>query len=157
MTKAKLTPPKHRPPAGSVLVTESTESLLRGLYTADHMLLADEPEDKGGTNLGPNPYDYLLMALGSCTSMTLRMYAEHKGLPVSNIEVTLKHERIHAEDCADCETKKGQLSRIERVIRYDGDLSPEQHQRFLQIADRCPVHRTLSAEIRIDTDYQAKD
>lgn len=153
MTKAKLTPPQQRPEAGTVLVTESTQSLLRGLYTADHMLLADEPLDKGGTNLGPNPYDFLLMALGSCTSMTLRMYAEHKSLPVSNIQVSLKHDRIHAEDCADCETKTGQLSRIERLISYDGTLSPEQHERFLQIADRCPVHRTLKSEIRIETRF----
>lgn len=137
--------------AGEVLITEQDAHFLRGMYTTEHQVLADEPTGKGGTDQGPNPYDLLLMSLGACTSMTLRMYANHKSLPVTNIEVRLRHSRIHAEDCADCETQAGKLDRIERIISYEGDLSKEQHQRFLEIADRCPVHRTLTGEIQIET------
>ena len=139
---------------GEVLVTEADAALLRGLHTSDHHWLADEPLDKGGSNRGPNPYDLLLMSLGACTSMTLRMYANHKSLPVEDIEVRLRHERIHAEDCADCEHKSGMVDRIERRIRYRGDLDERQHERFLQIADRCPVHRTLTGEIKVITHYE---
>lgn len=144
-------PERPRVNEGEVLITEQDANFLRGMYTIEHQVLADEPTDKGGTDQGPNPYDLLLMSLGACTSMTLRMYANHKSLPVMDIEVRLCHNRIHAEDCADCETKAGKLDRIERIISYQGDLTEEQHQRFLEIADRCPVHRTLTGEIQIET------
>ncbi|MAN52113.1 MULTISPECIES: bifunctional alpha/beta hydrolase/OsmC family protein [unclassified Marinimicrobium] len=143
--------------AGEVLITEQDAHFLRGLYTADHQWQADEPKDKGGSNQGPNPYDFLLMSLGACTSMTLRMYINHKELPVENLEVRLRHQRIHAEDCRDCETKDGMVSEIHRELSYEGSLSEEQHQRMLDIADKCPVHKTLKGEIRIRTTNTALD
>ncbi|MGA8258650.1 MAG: OsmC family protein [Arenicellales bacterium] len=136
---------------GEVLVTEEDRRFLRSMYTRSHHLRADEPGDKGGSDGGPDPYDLLLMSLGACTSMTLRMYANHKDLPVENIVVRLRHDRIHAKDCEECETTEGYVSRIERFIHYDGELSDEQHQRLMEIADKCPVHRTLKGEIRIVT------
>jgi len=136
---------------GEVLVTERDAAFLRGLYTSDHQWLADEPKDKGGSNQGPSPYELLLMSLGACTSMTLRMYANHKKLPVENIQVHLSHKRIHAQDCADCETGDGRVDEIERIIDYQGQLSEEQHQRFLDIADKCPVHKTLEGDIKVRT------
>ncbi len=136
---------------GEVLVTEQDAHFLRGLYTGDHQWQADEPKDKGGSNQGPTPYDLLLMSLGACTSMTLRMYANHKKLPMENLEVRLKHTRVHAEDCQDCEAKEGMVSEIVRELSYDGSLTDEQHQRLLEIADKCPVHKTLMGEIRIRT------
>lgn len=138
-------------PAETVLVTEEDNHFLRGLFTASHHLHADEPESQGGGNKGPNPYDLLLMSLGACTSMTLRMYANHKSLPVENIEVRLKQKRIHAEDCAECETKEGSITLIEREIHYDGELTQAQQERFMEVANRCPVHKTLSGEIAIKT------
>lgn len=140
-----------KPSVGEVLVTEENKKFLRNLYTQSHHYLADEPAVNGGSDLGPDPYELLLMSLGACTSMTLRMYANHKKLPVEGIEVRLKHDRIHARDCEDCESSDGYISRIERVIRYQGELSDEQHQRFMEIADKCPVHKTLKGEIQIVT------
>jgi uncharacterized OsmC-like protein/fermentation-respiration switch protein FrsA (DUF1100 family) len=138
---------------GEVVVTERAGGFLRGLYTEHHQLLADEPKGAGGTDLGPSPYDLLLMALGACTSMTIRMYAEHKGLALDDVEVRLKHDRIHVDDCeADCDEatraaadKQGRIEVIERVIDLTGDLSAEQRRRVLAIADRCPVHRTITS------------
>lgn len=121
-----------------------TEILARG-----HHLFADEPIALGGSNTGPNPYDYLLAALGACTSITLRMYADRKALPLDGIVVRLKHEKIHAEDCQECETKTGKLDRIEREIEMIGPLDGEQRGRLLEIADMCPVHRTLQSKIII--------
>jgi uncharacterized OsmC-like protein/alpha/beta superfamily hydrolase len=121
-----------------------TEILARG-----HHLVADEPIALGGANTGPNPYDYLLAALGACTSITLRMYADRKALPLDGIAVRLKHEKIHAEDCQDCETKTGRLDRMEREIELIGPLDNEQRTRLLEIADMCPVHRTLQSKIII--------
>jgi len=151
--KAPRTESQDRPEVDKdkVLITEKDKRFLRGLYTADHQLEADEPEAQGGSNRGPDPYDLLLMALGACTSMTLRMYANHKSLPVEDIEVTLSQRRVHAEDCEDCDSKEGSVTLIERNIRYRGELEPEQHERFLQIADRCPVHKTLKGNIEIKT------
>ncbi|WP_058554898.1 bifunctional alpha/beta hydrolase/OsmC family protein [Thiohalocapsa sp. ML1] len=138
---------------GQVVVTEREGRFLRGLYTEHHQLLADEPKGAGGTDLGPSPYDLLLMALGACTSMTIRMYAEHKGLPLDDVEVRLTHDRIHVDDCeADCDEatraaadKQGRIEVIDRVIELTGDLTPEQRRRILAIADRCPVHRTMTS------------
>jgi putative redox protein len=116
-----------------------------------HRLLADEPASVGGRDSGPGPYDLLLSALGACTSMTMRLYAERKALPLDRLTVTLSHAKIHAEDCAECETKVGLLDRIERVIGIEGDLSAEQRAKLIEIADKCPVHRTLTSEVSIIT------
>jgi putative redox protein len=114
-----------------------------------HRLTADEPGAAGGTDTGPTPYDYLLAALGTCTSMTVAMYARRKQWPLEGVEVTLQHSRIHATDCGECETKEGRIDRIEAAIALRGVLSDEQRSRLLEIADKCPVHRTLTSEIDI--------
>ena len=112
-------------------------------------LVADEPASVGGGNTGPTPYDYLLTALGSCTSMTLRMYADRKGWPLESAAVRLTHRKIHAADCSICETEKGMIDEIQREITLVGDLDREQRQRLMEIADRCPVHRTMHGEVAI--------
>jgi putative redox protein len=119
--------------------------------TGSHRMLADEPVSVGGQDSGPGPYDLLLAGLGACTSMTMRMYADRKSLPVDRISVTLKHSKIHAKDCAECETREGMLDQIDRVIGIEGALDADQRQRLMEIADKCPVHRTLQSEIRIVT------
>jgi putative redox protein len=116
-----------------------------------HAMLADEPETSGGNGTGPTPYDLLLAALGTCTSMTLRMYAQHKGLPLNRVSVRLAHEKVHAEDCARCEHASGRVDRITRWVYLEGDLSAEQRQRLIQIADRCPVHQTLHGQVEVHT------
>lgn len=116
-----------------------------------HRLLADEPVDVGGLGSGLGPYDLLLAALGACTSMTLRLYADQKKLPLTRVEVRLRHDRIYATDCAECETKEGLLDHIERVITLEGALDAGQRARLMEIADKCPVHRTLTSEICIHT------
>jgi putative redox protein len=116
-----------------------------------HVLAADEPAANGGNDTGLDPYGYLLAALGSCTAMTLRVYARMKKWPLHKVHVHLKHDKIYATDCADCETKEGKVDRIERTIELEGPLDEEQRQRLLEIADRCPVHRTLTSEIKIST------
>lgn len=134
---------------GEVLITEMNHRFLRGMYTSSHFARADEPLRFGGSDLGPTPYDLLLMSLGACTSMTLRMYASRKKLPLEDVQIRLLHERVHAEDCVDCEQK---LERITRRITLIGDLNREQRQRLLEIADRCPVHRTLESDPQIVTE-----
>jgi putative redox protein len=136
---------------GTVTVTEAgsgtyTQQILAG----QHRLVADEPRPIGD-DAGPTPYDLLLAALGACTSMTLRMYADRKGWPLKAVRVTLRHSRIHAEDCAHCETTKGWIDHIDRDVELTGDLDDDQRQRLRQIADRCPVHQTLTSEIDIAT------
>ena len=122
---------------------------VQNMRSGRHELIADEPEEVGGNDTGPGPYEYLLMGLGACTSMTLRMYAEHKQLPLERVTVRLSHHKIHARDCNDCETREGKVDEITREIILEGDLTQEQQQRLLEIANRCPVHRTLSSEIKI--------
>jgi uncharacterized OsmC-like protein len=117
----------------------------------DHAFMIDEPASSGGTDTGPTPYDLILAALGACTSMTMRLYADRKGIPLDDAEITLSHQRIHAEDCADCETKQGMLDEIKVTIRLVGNLTDEQKERLLQIAEVCPVHRSLAGEIKIRT------
>lgn len=114
-----------------------------------HVLTADEPHAAGGDDKGPNPYELLLAALGACTSMTLRMYAQMKNLPLTGVQVRLSHQKIHASDCADCETRDGKVDEIVREIRLEGDLDDAQRKRLLEIAGRCPVARTLASEIKI--------
>lgn len=123
-----------------------TEILANG-----HRLMADEPIAVGGADTGPNPYDYLMAALGACTGMTLRMYADLKEWPLDSVVVRLRHQKIHAQECHECETQSGKLDSIEREIELDGPLDGEQRQRLIEIADRCPVHRTLHSEIVIKT------
>jgi uncharacterized OsmC-like protein/alpha/beta superfamily hydrolase len=138
--------------AGTVVVSEAGEGIFPQLISAHgHLLRADEPVEAGGTDSGPGPYDFLLAGLGACTAMTLRLYAARKKWPLENAHVTLRHAKIHAEDCAECETKTGMLDRIDRVVRLDGPLDAEQKARLMEIADKCPVHRTLTSEIRIET------
>ena len=128
---------------GEVFVSELNKKFLRGLYTTGHDWLADEPEKYGGNNLGPTPYDLLLLSLGACTSMTLRMYANRKKLELDDVEVKLIHERVHAEDCEGCNDK---IERITRKIKLVGNLTEQERQRLLEIADRCPVHRTMESD-----------
>jgi len=134
---------------GQVLITEEGQKYMCRIQTSRHEILADEPEDKGGADLGPNPYELLLASLGSCTAITIRMYAERKQMPLTGVDVTLDHRRIHAEDCEECESEQGYVDRIDKRIALKGDLTDEQRQRLLQIADRCPVHKTLNSEILI--------
>src|SRR5215468_2660761 len=137
---------------GWIKVVESGEGkFTEHLLDGRHRLLADEPVAAGGTDRGPGPYELLLMALGACTTMTLRLYADRKRWPLARVSVELRHAKIHAEDCADCETKQGMLDRIERVIALEGALDAAQRQRLMEIADMCPVHRTLTSEIKIET------
>ena len=116
-----------------------------------HTLIADEPLAVGGTDEGPNPYDYLLAALGSCTSITVRMYADRKEWPLEAIEVRLSHEKLHAKDCEECESETGRVDRIVREIKLIGPLDEAQQERLLNIANKCPVHRTLHSEIVVKT------
>ncbi len=145
-------PQAPAPIANAVVVRETREGRFTQLVAAGrHLLRADEPLSVGGLDSGPSPYDLLLAALGACTAMTLRLYAELKALPLERISVELKHDEIHAADCADCETKDGRVARIERVIRLEGDLDAAQRAKLLEIAHKCPLHRTLQSEITIPT------
>lgn len=138
-------------PAGQVEVIETGEGRFANLVrVGGHCLFADEPETSGGGNLGPSPYDYLLAALGACTSMTLRSYADLKKWPLAGVAVLLSQQRVHAEDCADCESgAAGHITEITREITLTGELSAEQRAKLLEIAEKCPVHRTLTGEIKI--------
>jgi len=137
--------------ARQVVVTEQGEPFTQEIRVGEHAMVADEPRDVGGQDRGPGPYGFLLAALGACTSMTLRMYARRKAWPLERVVVRLRHGRIHAKDCEDCETRNGHVDEIEREIEIAGPLSAEQKARLLEIADRCPVHRTLHAEVKVRT------
>jgi putative redox protein len=128
-------------------VTGFTQEILVGV----HALTADQPVSAGGTDAGPSPYEFLLAALGACTSMTIAMYSRGKSWPLVGITVRLRHSKMHAQDCADCEKQGARLDRIERDIQLQGALSAEQREKLLEIADKCPVHRTLASAVDIKT------
>jgi uncharacterized OsmC-like protein len=138
-----------------VLVTELDKKFLRGLYSRTHALVGDEPKDFGGSDLGPTPYNLLLMGLGACTSMTIRMYAARKKIPLEDVDVRLVHDRVHADDCDQCEGREGKIERISRFIRFEGaELTEEDKQNMLRIADLCPVHKTLESDPVITTQLE---
>ena len=139
-------------PRDTVLVRETHAGKFQQEITiGPHRLLADEPTSAGGDDSGPSPYDLLTAALGACTAMTLRMYADQKQLPLDRVGVNLRHGKIHAKDCSECETKEGRIDRIERVIELEGPLDGAARAKLLEIADKCPVHRTLHSEVFIPT------
>ena len=142
-----VTEPTTHPPA--VIVRGNAREFLQEVVAGKHRLRADEPVSDGGADAAPSPYDYLLTALGVCTSMTVGLYARRKQMPLENITVSLRHSRIHAKDCEDCETKAGLLDRIDVAVELTGPLTPEQHGKLMAIAGKCPVHRTLKSEIQI--------
>ena len=135
--------------APDVVVRGSARSFRQEVVVGKHSLVADEPVSAGGGDAGPNPYDYLLTALGVCTSMTVGLYARRKQFPLENITVSLRHSRIYANDCEECETKEGMLDRIDVEVELTGSLSAEQRAKLMEIAEKCPVHRTLTSEINI--------
>ncbi|MFQ5993659.1 MAG: alpha/beta fold hydrolase [Acidiferrobacterales bacterium] len=146
--------PRRTLSAGEVLVRETDPSFTNDIFTDSHHLMADEPIKNGGRDTGPDPYELLLASLGTCTSMTLRMYARFKKLPLDRVLVKLSHQKTHAEDCQHCETKEGKIDHIDRVLILEGDLTEAQRQKLREIADKCPVHRTLHAEVDVQTRLQ---
>ena len=135
---------------GTVTLEETSAGGYTQQIAAGHHRLVDEPRPIGD-DLGPTPYDLLLAGLGACTSMTVRMYANRKGWPLERIRVMLRHSRIHAKDCAECETSAAWIDHIDRDVELIGDLEDTQRQRLLHIAERCPVHQTLTSEVQIAT------
>lgn len=146
-----VAPVLEKPEHGSVLVSSTERAFTQDITSKDHQWLADEPKSFGGDHLGPSPYELLLSSLGACTSMTLQMYARRKKWPLKKVKVDLKHQRIHAQDCQDCESTQGQVAVLERIIHIEGDLDDSQRKRLIEIADRCPVHRSLEGEVKIRT------
>jgi putative redox protein len=141
-----------RPGDGVVRVGETGRGRFeQEILTDAHRLVADEPASAGGDDHGLNPYELLAAALGACTSMTIRMYADRREVPLERVSVDVRHEKIHAADCADCETREGKIDRLGRIITLEGDLDEDQRRKLMEIADKCPVHRTLTGEIRIET------
>ncbi|MBB4210154.1 putative redox protein [Rhodothalassium salexigens DSM 2132] len=142
-----------QPSLDHVVVSEAAPGrLTQVVNAAGHRLLADEPEAMGGDNAGPSPYDLVLAGLGACTTLTVRMYAERKGWPLTRASVRLHHEKIHAQDCADCETRSGKVDLIRRQVALEGELSDDQRAKLMEIADKCPVHRTLHSEVKVETE-----
>lgn len=131
------------------VVVSSVAYLKQEISAGNHTLFADEPVATGGTDSGPDPYSLLLAALGACTAMTLQMYARRKQWPLERVEVSLRHSRIHAKDCEECESQEGKIERIDRYISLTGPLDEGQKNRLMEIAKRCPVHKTLVSEVLI--------
>ena len=150
-TNVRTDPISERGEPKSVIVRGRATDFAQEIVAGRHRLHADEPVFAGGGDTGPSPYDLLLAALGACTSMTLGMYARRKAWPLEEVTVHLRHSKIHAVDCAECETKEGMLDRIERDIQLSGVLTDEQRAKLLEIADKCPVHRTLTSKVQIRT------
>lgn len=140
-----------------VLVNSGIAAYVQNISIGSHRLLADEPTDAGGTNAGPNPYELVMAALGACTSMTVRMYAERRQWPLEKVHVQLTFSRIHAIDCDDGNHEKGMVSRIEREIAFVGDLSEIQRERLMHVANNCPVHRALAPTIEISSTLKPRD
>ena len=132
-----------------IVVRGGAENFQQEITAGKHHFVADEPVNVGGGDAGPDPYDYLLASLGVCTSMTVGFYARRNHLPLENVMVSLWHSRIHASDCEECETKAGMVDRIDVEVELTGPLTPEQHAKLMEIAAKCPVHRTLTSEINI--------
>ena len=126
------------------------------MTAGNHELISDEPEKVGGKDLGPDPYDYLLMSLGSCSVITMRMYADRKEWPVEDIYIELRHFKDHADDCKDCDDPKARIDKIEKEIIIKGDLSNDQIERLLEISKKCPVHRTLLNDIEIKSTVEKR-
>lgn len=143
-----------QPDEGLVVVCGAADGFVQNVIAGAHQLRSDEPTSAGGTDAGPTPYDLLLGALGSCTSMTLAMYARRKQWPLERVTVRLRHSRGYAQDCASCETEDTRLTVIDREIALDGLLDDDQRARLLAMANRCPVHVTLSSRIEIRTRLQ---
>ena len=135
----------------SVVVRGDAAGFAQEVVAGSHRTAADEPVSVGGTDTGPSPYDFLLAALGACTSITVGMYARRKRWPLEEIAVNLRHSKVHASDCAECESKEGMLDRIELDLHLGGSLTNEQRSKLLEIANKCPVHRTLTSQIVIVT------
>lgn len=134
-----------------IYVATTRSPYVEEIRVGGHRLLADEPSEAGGSDAGPGPYELLLAALGTCTCITVRMYAERKHWPLEAVHVALTHAKVHSEDCVACEGEVRSIDQIEMEISLAGDLSGDQRQRLLEIAGRCPVHRTLTSQIKIDT------
>ncbi|MFY0605583.1 MAG: OsmC family protein [Cyclobacteriaceae bacterium] len=139
-------------PEGEVWTRISDQGFLTEITAGEHQLIADEPKDSGGTDLGPSPYGYLLSALGACTAMTLRMYANFKKINLTEVDVKLTHDKVHVTDGEQADKPGGKIDQIKRSIKLEGDLTEEQRARLIQIADRCPVHRTLEGNPQITTE-----
>src|SRR6184192_3510687 len=140
-----------------VIVRGGAAGFAQQIEIGPHRLKGDEPAAFGGTDTGPSPYDMLLAGLGSCTSMTISLYARRKGWPLEEVTVLMSHSKIYAADCAECETREGKIDRIEREIKMTGQLTAEQRSKLMEIADKCPVHRTLTSEINIRTKEKGFD
>jgi uncharacterized OsmC-like protein/alpha/beta superfamily hydrolase len=136
---------------GNIIVEEKNHKFAQTVSSDSHTWFCDEPSKVGGNNLGPTPYDQLLAGLGACTSMTLRMYAARKNWPLTHVKIELSHDREHVSDCNTCISKPTGIQIIARKLTLEGDLSPEQRQKLIEIADKCPVHKTLHSELRITT------
>ena len=132
-----------------VIVRGDSAGFAQAVEIGPHRFAGDEPVAFGGTDTGPSPYDLLLASLGTCTSMTISFYARRRGWPLESVTVSLHHSKIHAIDCAECETKEGKIDRIQREIHLTGPLTDEQRSKLMEIADRCPIHQTLTSEINI--------
>ncbi|BBB25655.1 bifunctional alpha/beta hydrolase/OsmC family protein [Amphritea japonica] len=148
----QLLPKQMKAPEGITRISEADpDSFTQDVSAAGHHLVADEPASYGGNYLGPTPYQLVAAGLGACTSMTIRMYARQKNIPLEHVQVDVSHTKVHAQDCAKCEQESGKIDQFLRHITLTGDLTSKQQQRLLEIADRCPVHRTLEGEINIET------
>lgn len=139
------------PAVEGAVVVRTGKSFTTDVWASGHHAIVDEPTSLGGDDLGPNPYDYLLAGLGSCTSITLRMYADRKKIPLERVTVQLTHQKVHARDCEECETDGAMVDIIERTLELVGPLSEQEKQSLLAIADKCPDHRTLRSETVIRT------
>jgi putative redox protein len=132
------------------VIVRSANSFRNEIVAGSHHLVGDEPASAGGTDSGPTPYDFLSAALGTCTSMTMHVVAKRENIPLDGVEITIENDRMYAKDCADCLDSSGYIHRFTVAIKLIGNLTPDQRERMLSVARRCPVNKTLVSEIRID-------